>query len=81
LIDLAEVEVAEDAAELLVIEDLFEDRLVGVQAGHDCREELRPEDELEVVKRDVARLGRKLLVGDPALVTLLNALRCALVMN
>src|ERR1039458_7284988 len=72
LVNLAEVELAERRAEVLVVEDPLVDLVVGVHAGDDCLEELAVEDELEVIDGVVLRLGRKLAVLDPAFLELVE---------
>jgi hypothetical protein len=49
-VDLAQVVVAEDFAEIRVVQDLLEDGVVGVHSGDDGVEELWVEDEPEVVQ-------------------------------
>ena len=67
LVDLLEIELANGRAEVLIVEDLLVDLVVGVDAGHDGLEKVAVEDEAEVVDGVVCGLGstvRQLAVGE-----------------
>ena len=71
-VDLAEVVVAKDVAEVFVVENPLEDLVVGVHPGDDGLQELAVEHEPEVVECVVLRLVGELAVGDPALLELVE---------
>ena len=65
LVDLLQVHVAHELAEVVVVEDLLEDVAVGVHPRDDRGHELLLEREREVLDRVALRLVGQLAVGDP----------------
>ena len=71
-VDLPEVVIAQEVAEVVVVEDLLEDLRVVVHTSHDRLHELAVERKPEVLDAVVLRLIRQLPVSGPSVLELIE---------
>jgi hypothetical protein len=81
LVDFAQVELPQGGAEVLVVEDLLEDLLVGVDTSDDGLKELLVEDKAEVIQAVILRMVGQFSIGDPALLELIEEQLVDLALN